>query len=104
MTPSLELSIWRALEAVEDPELGVDIVNLGLVYGVAVSGSAVTVKITFTAMGCPAGPELLRAVQAAASGVEGVDKVTVDLTFDPPWSPARVTEEGREQLICLGYL
>jgi metal-sulfur cluster biosynthetic enzyme len=103
MNPPSEQALWRALETVIDPELEVDIANLGLVYEVARQGGDVKVTMTFTSLGCPVGPELVRQVGTALTAVEGVERVEVEVTFDPPWSTARLTEDGLEQLRLLGY-
>jgi metal-sulfur cluster biosynthetic enzyme len=97
-------NVWKALEHAIDPELGVDIVNLGLVYGVHVEGSKVKVTMTLTSIGCPEAGLIQDAVDMTVSSVAGVDDVEVDWTFDPPWSPNKVTEEGMDILQSLGYL
>jgi metal-sulfur cluster biosynthetic enzyme len=102
--PINEGKLWRALEAVHDPELEVDIVNLGLVYELRILGDSVSALMTLTTMGCPAQEEIELAVVAALLSVEGVEGVEVQWTFDPPWTPDRLTEEGRDLLISLGYL
>lgn len=99
-----EAKLWDVLTYVYDPELEVDVVNLGLVYGIAVDGTKVTLTMTLTTMGCPAQQDIEDAARIAAATVEGVTDVQVEWTFDPPWTPARVTEEGRDLLISLGYL
>jgi metal-sulfur cluster biosynthetic enzyme len=96
--------VWDALLEVTDPELGVDVVNLGLIYGVTVDGSAVHVDMTLTSIGCPVADRLEHAVRHEIGRLDGVQEVDVDFTFDPPWSPERITEEGRDQLIALGYI
>ena len=95
---------WEALRNVMDPELGVDIVNLGLVYGVEVEGSKVKVTMTLTSIGCPEAGLIQDAVDMALSMVEGVEDVEVDWTFDPPWTPNKVSEEGMDILQAYGYL
>jgi len=99
-----EDQVWKALELVMDPELGVDIVNLGLVYDVDVEGSKVKVTMTLTSIGCPEAGLIQDAVDMAVSTVAGVEDVEVDWTFDPPWSPNKVSEEGMDILQSLGYL
>ena len=89
---------------VEDPELGIDVVNLGLIYDVIVEGALVRVRMTLTTIGCPAADTLEFQVKEMVSSVEGVSQVELEWTFDPPWSPERVTEEGRDMLISMGYL
>ncbi len=98
-----EETVYAALEQVYDPELYIDIVNLGLVYEVRVTErdgkSDVFVKMTMTSPACPAGPELVREVKEvlAALGDE-VGEVQVEVVLSPPWSPDLMTEEARDQL------
>jgi metal-sulfur cluster biosynthetic enzyme len=88
-------AVWAALGEVIDPELGIDIVSLGLVYNVEVIGARVFVRYTLTSMGCPIGPMIAQEISAVAASVEGVDQVEAELTFDPPWSPDRMNEDAR---------
>jgi metal-sulfur cluster biosynthetic enzyme len=94
-------AIRTALAAVEDPELGLDIVSLGLVYEVDVVGERARVTYTLTSMGCPLGAVIEQDIEAAALGVDGVERVDTELIFDPPWSPDRMTEDAR---LALGFL
>jgi metal-sulfur cluster biosynthetic enzyme len=96
--------VWEALRHVEDPELGIDVVNLGLVYDVAVEGPLVRVKMTLTSIGCPAAETLELAVKQAVGALAGVEHVELDWTFDPPWSANLLTEEGRDMLMAMGLL
>ena len=104
MSPPTEAALWAALEDVLDPELGVDVVNLGLVYEIRVEGGAVSVLMTLTSLGCPAGPDIAKAVGDTLTALEGVESVSLDFTFDPPWSLDRLTEDGREQMIIQGFI
>lgn len=96
--------LWDALTQVEDPEIGVDIVNLGLVRELRPEGHDVYVLMTLTSIGCPIGEQLAAEVRQAVGQVAGVETVQVDFTFDPPWTPEAITEQGRDQLLALGYL
>jgi metal-sulfur cluster biosynthetic enzyme len=96
--------VWEALRYVEDPELGIDVVNLGLVYDVAVEGPVVRVKMTLTSIGCPAVETLELQVKQAVGSLAGVEHVELDWTFAPPWTPALLSEEGRDMLIAMGLL
>jgi metal-sulfur cluster biosynthetic enzyme len=87
--------IRSALSTVVDPELGIDIVALGLVYEVDVVGSRARVTYTLTSMGCPAGSLIAQAIEEAALQVEGVERVDQELVFDPPWSPDRMDEDTK---------
>jgi MoaA/NifB/PqqE/SkfB family radical SAM enzyme/metal-sulfur cluster biosynthetic enzyme len=82
--------ITEALRTVLDPELGLSVVDLGLVYGVAIEGGAVRITMTLTAPGCPLHGVLTDWVRRAVLAIPGVDRVDVALTFDPPWTPARM--------------
>ncbi len=82
--------VIEALRMVLDPELGMSIVELGLIYGVDISGSAVSVTMTLTAPGCPIHDVMPAWVRSAVESVDGVDRVDVTLTFDPPWTPDRI--------------
>lgn len=99
-----EDQVFEALKAVVDPEIGVDVVNLGLIYGVKIDGPRVVVQMTLTSLGCPATGLLEFQAREAVGTLDGVDDVEVEFTFDPPWSPERVTEEGRDMLQAMGFM
>ncbi|MDX6579114.1 MAG: hypothetical protein QOJ47_663 [Gaiellales bacterium] len=84
-----------ALNAVEDPELGMGIVDLGLVYDVTLDASKVHVTYTLTSMGCPVGPYIAEQIETVARGVEGVDEVSIELTWTPPWSPEKMSDDAK---------
>jgi metal-sulfur cluster biosynthetic enzyme len=84
-----------ALNTVEDPELGMGIVDLGLVYDVEVEGSTARVTQTLTSMGCPVGPYIQEQISDVARGVEGIDEVEVELVWTPPWSPDLMSEDAK---------
>jgi metal-sulfur cluster biosynthetic enzyme len=87
--------VIEALRAVEDPELGMDIVDLGLLYDVEVEGPNVKVIHSLTSMGCPAGPMIQEDIQNVASSLEGVEQVEIELTWDPPWTPERMSDDAK---------
>jgi metal-sulfur cluster biosynthetic enzyme len=89
ITPS-EAAVLEALGTVLDPELGLSIVDLGLVYDVRVQGTAVGITMTLTTPGCPIHDVMPDWVRAAVMRVPGVEAVDVMLTFDPPWTPDRM--------------
>ena len=92
-----EEEVWQALKEVVDPEVGANVVDLGLVYEVRVDeGKRVYVKMTLTVPGCPLMNVLPAQVEERVSQIEGVEQVRVELTFDPPWSPDRMSKELRE--------
>jgi metal-sulfur cluster biosynthetic enzyme len=87
--------VVEALHAVEDPELGMDIVELGLLYDVEVEGPKVKVIHSLTSMGCPAGPMIQEDIHSVASQVPGVEDVEIELTWDPPWTPDRMSDDAK---------
>ena len=88
-----------ALKSVYDPEIPVDIYELGLIYKVDVADNKdVAIDMTLTAPNCPVAGEMPRMVQEALEGVEGIGTVTVSMTFDPPWTPERMSEEAKLEL------
>ena len=84
-----------ALRQVEDPELGMDIVDLGLLYDVEVDGPRVKVTHSLTSMGCPVGPMIQEDIHRVTSEIDGVDNVDVELTWDPPWTPERMSDDAK---------
>ena len=87
--------VVEALHGVEDPELGMDIVELGLFYDAEIEGPNVKVVHSLTSMGCPAGPMIQEDIQAVASQVPGVENVEIELTWDPPWTPDRMSDDAK---------
>jgi FeS assembly SUF system protein len=95
----VEKLVVEALREVYDPEIPVNIHELGLIYGVDVSPSgSVSVRMTLTAAGCPAAQVLPGEVERRVRAVPGVTDVTVEVTFDPPWDTSRMSEAARLQL------
>jgi len=82
-----EAAVLDALEGVLDPEIGLSVVRLGMIYGVTVDGANVGVRMTLTAQGCPLHDVMTDGVRAAIAALPGVAQVDVELTFDPPWTP-----------------
>ena len=98
-----EDKVREALKQVIDPELFVNIVDLGLIYDVTISEadegkSNVDVDMTMTSPACPAGPQLLGQSKTAVGNLEGVNAVDIRLVMDPPWTPDRMTDDARDQL------
>ena len=87
--------VVEALRQVEDPELGMDIVDLGLLYDVDVMGSKIKVTHSLTSMWCPAGPMIQEDIYRVASELPGVDDVEIELTWDPPWTPERMSDDAK---------
>jgi metal-sulfur cluster biosynthetic enzyme len=82
--------VRAGLEHVLDPELGMSVVALGLIYGIGVDGGTARIKMTLTARGCPLHDVMIDGVRAAALAVPGVERTEVELVFDPPWTPAMI--------------
>jgi metal-sulfur cluster biosynthetic enzyme len=91
-------AVLDALRTVKDPELNVNIVDLGLIYTIQTREAEVDVEMTLTTPACPAGPEILRNAVAAIEKVEGVEKANVKLVMNPPWSQDRMTDAARDEL------
>jgi metal-sulfur cluster biosynthetic enzyme len=101
--PVAEDAVREALKNVIDPELFVNIVDLGLIYEIKVDEtdagkSNVAINMTMTSPACPAGPQLLGQSKDFVGRIEGVGEVDVRLVMDPPWTPDRMTEDARDQL------
>jgi len=94
--------VTEVLRQVFDPELGLDIVELGLLYDVHVDAGKVTVSYSLTSMGCPAGPLIQEQILEAVRELPGVERVDLELTWDPPWTPERLSEDAK-LLLGFGY-
>ncbi|HEV2999258.1 MAG TPA: metal-sulfur cluster assembly factor [Solirubrobacteraceae bacterium] len=92
--------VEAALSNVIDPELGLDFVELGLIYGVDVEGSSVHVTFTLTTPACPIGPQVTEQIEEFVGELDGVDEVTSSMVFSPPWSPDKMSEDAK---FALGY-
>ena len=90
--------VFAALKEVYDPEIPVNVVDLGLIYEVQVNSGDVYVQMTLTAPGCGMGPYIAQQAEWAVSELEGVDDVNVEMVFDPPWNPDLITEDGKKLL------
>ena len=99
--PATEQSVLEALKHVVDPELGINIVDLGLVYDVDITESgAIHIEYTLTTMGCPIGPLIEQQMQSFLEGVPGVASVEAEMVLRPPWTPEMMSEEAKA---ALGY-
>jgi metal-sulfur cluster biosynthetic enzyme len=87
--------VVEALRQVEDPELGMDIVELGLFYDAAVEDATVKVTYSLTSIGCPVGPMIQEDIERVVSELPGVENVEAELTWDPPWSPERMSDDAK---------
>jgi metal-sulfur cluster biosynthetic enzyme len=93
-------AVTEALTNVIDPELGLDFVELGLVYGVDVDGGRVEITFTLTTPACPIGPQVSEQMQEFVSEIPGVEEVVPTMVFTPPWTPERMSEDAK---FALGY-
>jgi metal-sulfur cluster biosynthetic enzyme len=91
-------ALLTALRTVKDPELNVNVVDLGLVYSVQSHDDQVDVEMTLTSPACPVGPEILRNAVTALEKIEGISKANVKLVMSPPWSPDKMSDEARDEL------
>ena len=96
--PATEKAVRNALKTVKDPELNLDLVVLGLVYDIEVEGSSARATISLTTPMCPAAEQIVEDARAAVAGVDGVEDAEVELTFDPPWTPERISPLIRSAL------
>jgi metal-sulfur cluster biosynthetic enzyme len=96
--PLNEEQVKMALRRVKDPELNLNIVDLGLVYGVRVDGSKVNIDMSLTSPGCPSGPEIMTGAEEAVRAVPGVEDVQVNLVWTPFWTPERIEPRIRAYL------
>ena len=94
----LEDQVLDALRKVDDPELGINIVDLGLVYDVGIQGDAVHVTYTLTTMGCPIGPLIEQQIKQMIEPIEGIDRVEAEMVLSPPWTPDKMSEEAKAAL------
>lgn len=96
--PVTEKAVRNALKTVKDPELNLDLVVLGLVYDIEVEGNSARATISLTTPMCPAAEQIVQDARAAVASVDGVEDAQVDLTFDPPWTPERISPLIRSAL------
>jgi metal-sulfur cluster biosynthetic enzyme len=94
--------LWAALAEVQDPEMPINLVDLGVIYRVAELDGVVEVDLTFTAMGCPASDFILEDVRERLLREDGVREVRINVVWNPPWTVARVTQAGRDALESWG--
>lgn len=95
-----EEAVTDALSNVIDPELGLDFVELGLIYGIEIDGDKVDVTFTLTTPACPIGPQVSEQIEEFVGDLEGVEQVSSNMIFTPPWTPERMSEDAK---FALGY-
>jgi metal-sulfur cluster biosynthetic enzyme len=97
--PNVE-DVTDALRDVIDPELGLDFVELGLIYDIEIEGPSVRITYTLTSPGCPIGPQVAEQIEEFVGELDGVDEVHPTMTFTPPWTPDRMSEDAK---FALGF-
>lgn len=85
--------VFERIRPVQDPEIGLSVVDLGLIYSVDIKDDTVTIKMTLTSPGCPYGPQIIAAVKNVAGQIEGVKSTGIDLVWSPPWNPYTMCSE-----------
>lgn len=100
--PVTEEQIYSTLRKLLDPELGVNIVDLGLIYDVQIQGGNVAIRMTLTTRGCPMHASFVQAVERAVRGLDGVTGVTAEVVWEPAWNPDMISPEGRRALAGTG--
>ena len=98
----LQDEILEELQTVHDPEIPVNIVDLGLIYEMEIEDGDVHIDMALTSMGCPTADSIMREVKLTAEQVDGVENAEVELVWQPPWSPEKVSDDGRAQLSAMG--
>ena|SRR5690606_27191888 len=93
-----ESTLLEALKQVVDPELFVNVVDLGLIYSIEQTDGKVSVEMTLTSPACPAGPQLIQQAKMALERLDDVEEAEIKLVMSPPWTPERMTDEARDQL------
>lgn len=92
---------WEIINRVIDPEIGLGIVDLGLIYGVEIKGDKAIITMTLTSVACPSGPEIIEQVQEEMLNMKGIKSTEVSLVWEPAWSPERIDEDVRQMLFGL---
>ena len=100
--PSVE-DLEEAMRDVVDPELGINVVDLGLVYGIQATDGVATIDMTLTSAACPLTDVIEDQARSALTGSGMVDDIKINWVWMPPWGPEKITEDGREQLRALGF-
>jgi metal-sulfur cluster biosynthetic enzyme len=91
-------TIYGALKQIHDPEVGINIVDMGLIYGLEIEDSKVGVYMTLTSPACPAGPQILSQIDTKVRELEGVEEVDVNVVWTPPWTPDMLSDEAKDEL------
>ena len=101
---SVEARLWSALQDVEDPEIPISVVNMGLIVGIAYAAGVVDLKLTFTAMGCPAMDFIQDDIRERLLREPDVDEVRIEVVWDPVWTRKMIREEAKDRMRELGIV
>jgi metal-sulfur cluster biosynthetic enzyme len=101
---SVEARLWQALQDVEDPEIPISVVNMGLIVALAYDDGVVDLKLTFTAMGCPAMDFIQDDIRERLLAEPDVDEVRIEVVWDPVWTRARIREDAKARMRSLGIV
>jgi metal-sulfur cluster biosynthetic enzyme len=93
-----QAQIYETLKHIYDPEVGINIVDMGLIYSLDIADNKVEITMTLTSPGCPAGPQILSQVDSQVKTLDGIEEVDIKVVWSPPWSPDMLSEEARDQL------
>ena len=93
-----EDAVFEAVKEIIDPEVGINIVDMGLIYGVDIEDETVNITMTLTSPGCPAGGQLINGTQHVTQQLEGVGEVNINVVWTPRWTPEMMTEEAKDEL------
>ncbi|MGJ4788089.1 metal-sulfur cluster biosynthetic enzyme [Leptospira hartskeerlii] len=103
-TQEIEKRVYAEIHRVEDPEIGISVAELGLIYKIQVEGDKARIEMTYTSMACPAGPQMKKDIQDNALRVEGINSVDVEVVWTPKWDPrAMASEEAKMDLGIFDY-
>lgn len=97
-TELTEENVLKVLSDVYDPEIPIDIVNLGLIYGIDIDGPKVNIRMTMTAPGCPASTQIAGESKMVVEQIPGVESVEIEIVWDPPWDPSKMSEEAQQSM------
>ena len=90
--------VLEQIKQVIDPDVGLNIVDMGLIYGVDINDDIVDITMTLTSPGCPAAPQLLNGAQTVVQQLDGVEEVNINVVWTPPWDPEMMSEEAKDEL------
>jgi|TARA_B100001105_G_C22052247_1_gene298725 metal-sulfur cluster biosynthetic enzyme len=90
--------VLEQIKQVIDPDVGLNIVDMGLIYGVDINDDVVDITMTLTSPGCPAAPQLLNGSQTVVQQLDGVEEVNINVVWTPPWDPEMMSEEAKDEL------